>query len=177
MTVPDTELWDAFRQGDRKSFGDLFCRYYPLLFQYGAKLCPDNNVLEDCIQELFLELWQNHSPSEVHSIKAYMLKALRYKIYKTYRRTGNHNMAEVPEDLAFVLSHESFLISRQEDQQRTERILAAIGQLPNREREIIYLRLYQKLTYEEIIEVMQISYQAGRNLFCRAIKSLREILA
>jgi RNA polymerase sigma-70 factor (ECF subfamily) len=86
-------------------------------------------------------------------------------------------MEEVTDDLAFVLSHENFLISYQEDQQKTERIINAIQQLPNREREIIYLRLYQELSYEDIIEVMQINYQGVRNLFSQAIKSLRKILS
>jgi len=82
--------------------------------------------------------------------------------------------SEITDDLSFVLSHENFLIDQHEDRQKTEKVLNAVQQLSNREREIIYLRLYQKLSYEEIVEVMQINYQAARNLFYQAIKSLRK---
>ena len=176
-TAPtDIELWNAFKQGDQESFGDLFRRYYTLLFQYGTKLCPDINLLEDCIQELFLDLWQSRSAVQLQSVKAYLLKALKYKIFKIYRDKGKRSTTEVTDDMSFEISHENFLISRDDHQQKTAGVINAIRQLPGRQREIIYLKLYQGLSYEELSEVMQINYQASRNLFYHAIKSLRTIL-
>jgi RNA polymerase sigma-70 factor (ECF subfamily) len=56
-------------------------------------------------------------------------------------------------------------------------VVHAINQLSNRQKEIVYLKLYQQLSYEEVSEIMQINYQAARNLFYQAIKSLRELLS
>ena len=81
------------------------------------------------------------------------------------------------EDMAFELSHDNFLIKSEEDRQQTLRVVHAINQLPNRQKEIVYLKLYQRLSYEEVSEIMQINYQAARNLFYQAIKSLRELLS
>lgn len=50
-----------------------------------------------------------------------------------------------------------------------------LAALSNRQREIIYLRFYQNLDYEEISEVMNINYQASRNLLSHAIKVLRQL--
>src|SRR5215510_12343802 len=100
MTLSDNELWPAFN-GNRESFSNLFRCYYPVLFQYGNKFCPDTCVLEDCIQELFIDLWQNGSNIRVRSVKAYLLKALKYKIYKQYRDTRKTKTNEINEDLAF----------------------------------------------------------------------------
>src|ERR1700750_397700 len=122
MTLSDNELWQAFKQGYRVSFNNLFRKYYPVLFQYGNKLCPDVDLLEDCIQELFIDLWQGRSHGEVRSVKAYLLKALKFKIYKQYRDTEKKQASQISDDLAFVISHETFLINRQEDQQRTEKV-------------------------------------------------------
>ena len=176
MTLPDNELWPSFK-GNRESFSNLFRCYYPILFQYGSKFCPDRDVLKDCIQELFIDLWQSGPNVEVRSIRAYLLKALKYKIYKHYRDAEKIKTSEVSDDIAFVVSHENFLIGLQEDRDRTEKVLNAIQQLSNREREIIYLKLYQKLCYDEVVDVMQINYQAARNLFYQAIKSLRKMLS
>ena len=176
LASTDIELWNAFKNGDRESFGDLFRRYYTLLFQYGSKFCPDVTLLEDCIQELFLELWQGGSASEVQSVKAYLLKALKYKIFKQCQNKKTKQTGEITEEMVFELSHENFLISAQENQQKLSRIIEAIQQLPNRQREIVYLKLYQGLNYDELSEVMQINYQATRNLFYQAIKSLRKML-
>ena len=175
-TSSDIELWIAFKNGDKKSFSELFRRYYSLLFRYGSKLCQDPDLLEDCIQELFLELWQSRSATQVQSVKAYLLRALKYKIFKLNRNEKARQMSEISDEMAFELSPENFLINKQEDKQKLVIIIEAIQQLPNRQREIVYLKLYHGLSYDELSEVMQINYQAARNLFYQAIKSLRNIL-
>jgi RNA polymerase sigma factor (sigma-70 family) len=177
-TAPtDIQLWNHFKNGDRESFAELFRRYYPLLFQYGSKLCTDSNLLEDCIQELFVDLWLSPSQVQVQSVRAYLLKALKYKIFKTYRNKDHRSTTEITDDMAFEISHESFLICSEDDHQKARRIVYAIQQLPARQKEIIYLKLYQGLNYEELSEIMRINYQASRNLFYQAVKSLRKMLS
>ncbi len=56
-------------------------------------------------------------------------------------------------------------------------MLDALGRLSNRQREIIYLKYYQNLSYEEVSEIMNINYQVARNLLYQAIKSLKSLLA
>lgn len=174
---PDIEIWAAFKQGDLEAFGELFRRFYPLLFQYGIKICNEPEVIEDCIQELFFELHQTTSATEIQSVKGYLLKAIKYKIYKTFRSNQPAKPSVLIEnDMAFEISPENFIIAKQEDQQKKEKILNAFSQLPNRQKEIIYLKIYQQLSYDEISEAMSINYQVARNLFHQAIKSLRKIL-
>lgn len=176
QTAPrDTELWHAFKQGDQNAFACLFRRYYSVLMQYGTGFTVEVSALEDCVQELFLELWQNNSNAEVRSAKAYLLGSLKYKILKLKQKQSQ--VTQVDEDMAFELSHENFLIKSEEDRQQTLRVVHAINQLSNRQKEIVYLKLYQQLSYEEVSEIMQINYQAARNLFYQAIKSLRGLLS
>ncbi|HEY1199844.1 MAG TPA: sigma-70 family RNA polymerase sigma factor, partial [Niastella sp.] len=52
----------------------------------------------------------------------------------------------------------------------------ALGQLSNRQKEIIYLKFYQELNYDEVSEIMNINYQAARNLLYQSIKSLKKLL-
>jgi RNA polymerase sigma factor (sigma-70 family) len=172
----DIELWQRFKQGDRDSFGELFRRNYSLLISYGNHLCRDHELLEDCIQELFLEIWQSQSNGNIHSVRSYLLKALKYKIYKKNNGRQSHSTQQVNDDLAFEVSHENFLIRNEEEKFRAIKLIDAISQLPNRQKEIVYLKLYQGLNYEELSEVMQINYQVARNLFSQAISSLRKML-
>ena len=173
----DIDLWNSFKQGDKESFAVLFRRYYSLLLQYGVKLCSDVNIVEDSIQELFGDLWQSRSDTEVRSVKSYLLKAVKYKILKNQKNRTSYQSSQLADDMLFEISHESFLINKYEDKQRAAGLIEAFSQLPNRQREIIYLKLFQGLSYEELTEVMQINYQATRNLFYEAIKSLRKTLS
>jgi RNA polymerase sigma factor (sigma-70 family) len=55
-------------------------------------------------------------------------------------------------------------------------VLQALAQLSNRQKEIIYLKFYQELNYEEVSDIMNINYQAARNLLYQSIKSLKKLL-
>jgi RNA polymerase sigma-70 factor (ECF subfamily) len=80
------------------------------------------------------------------------------------------------DDISFEWSHENWLIVQQENKEKKERVLEALGRLSNRQREIIYLKYYQNLSYEEVSEIMNINYQVARNLLYQAIKSLKSLL-
>ena len=173
----DILCWNAFKQGDRQAFDTLFRRHYSLLFQYGSKLCPEREVLEDSIQELFIELWQSPSATPIQSVKAYLLKALKYKLFKQLKPSRTLRPVDKLEDeMSFIISHEDFIIEEEERKRSVYQVTNAINRLPNRQKEIIYLKIYQALDYEEISEVMNINYQVARNLFYQAIKSLRSLI-
>jgi RNA polymerase sigma-70 factor (ECF subfamily) len=174
---PDIELWESFRRGDKEAFAALFREHYETLFRYGSKFTSDSELLEDSIQELFIELWQARSAAPVLSVKAYLLKSLKYKLLKVFRQKGRLLTLHTGSDISFELSHENFLITQQESAEKKERVLNALGQLSNRQKEIIYLKYYQNLSYEEVSEIMNINYQVARNLLYQAIKSLKTLLA
>ncbi|MBA4167079.1 MAG: sigma-70 family RNA polymerase sigma factor [Chitinophagaceae bacterium] len=170
----DIELWNASMEGDQQAFGQLFRRYYSLLFQYGNKICADTVVLEDCIQELFTELWHKRPGLVLQSVKAYLLQALKFKLYKSFReRKFSYDMNE---NSVFELSYESFLIDKEETLEKTTSIISAMNTLPARQKEVIYLKIYKGLSYEEVSAIMDINYQVVRNLLCQALKALRKLI-
>lgn len=173
----DITLWNSFLNGDQEAFGLLFKNNYPHLFQYGSKICRSQPLLEDTIQELFLEVWKSRNPVPSISVKAYLLKALKYKLLKELARNNVTSFQdEFAENGSFELGHEAFLVARQEDEDRTHKVLRSLEQLSHRQKEIIYLKFYQNLSYEEVSSIMNINYQAARNLLYQAIKALKKIM-
>lgn len=173
----DIALWESFRRGDKEAFAALFREHYETLFRFGSKFTTDTELLEDCIQELFIELWQAKSRTPVLSVKAYLLKSLKYKLLKMFRKKGQTLPLSDDGDGHFEWSHEHFLIAAQESAEKRQLVLTALERLSSRQKEIIYLKYYQNLSYEEVSEIMNINYQVARNLLYQAIKSLKSILA
>jgi RNA polymerase sigma-70 factor (ECF subfamily) len=171
----DILLWESFRKGDREAFATLFRNHYELLFRYGSKFTTNTSQLEDNIQELFVELWTAKSRNTVVSVRAYLLKSLKYKLLKAYRQT-QLILPAGDNDGAFEFPHEHFLVAGEEEAQRKRLLLGALEQLSGRQKEIIYLKYYQDLSYEEVSEIMNINYQVARNLLYQAIKSLKNRL-
>jgi RNA polymerase sigma factor (sigma-70 family) len=178
LTTPneDIVLWESFRKGDAAAFAALFRQHYEILFRYGNKFTNDTELLEDSIQELFIELWQAKTATPVLSVRAYLLKSLKYKLLKVFRQKGKIMPLTAGNDISFEWSHESFLIAQQENAEKKKRVLNALDRLSNRQKEIIYLKYYQNLSYEEVSEIMNINYQVARNLLYQAIKSLKSLL-
>ncbi len=140
----DILLWESFRKGDKDAFAALFREHYLSLFRFGSKFTPDNELLEDCIQELFIELWQAKSRTPVLSVKGYLLKSLKYKLLRSFAQKGK--LVEWQENgyPNFEWSHENSLIAEQEDQDKRRRVLVKPwSRLPSRQKEIIYLKYYQ----------------------------------
>lgn len=172
----DILLWESFRKGDRSAFATLFRTHYEQMLRYGGKFTGNASLLEDCIQELFIELWQSKSAVPVISVRAYLLKSLKYKLLKTYRKKLDIQSINGDEG-GFEWSHENFLIAEQESAEKKQRVLKALEHLSSRQKEIIYLKYYQDLDYQEVSDIMNINYQAARNLLYQAIKSMRSLLA
>ncbi|MDB5200165.1 MAG: polymerase, sigma-24 subunit, subfamily [Chitinophagaceae bacterium] len=176
-TDRDIILWDHFRNGDAESFVSLFKNYYSDLFNYGCKITDDHAIIEDCIQELFIDLWRTQGKAEILSLKAYFFRAFKFKLIKAIGKAGK-TISLLPEihQNEFEISHEMLLINDQENAALAQKVFNAMQELSARQKEIIYLKFHQNLSYEEVGEIMNINYQAARNLVYQAIKVLKKII-
>src|SRR5215831_20099737 len=84
----DLSLWLRFKNGDKQAFAELYQKHILSLLAYGSKLCSDQEILKDSIQELFVELWNSRQNlSATDSVKFYLFKALRYKLLRFEKRS------------------------------------------------------------------------------------------
>ncbi len=171
-------LWQQFRAGDATAFGQIADRYYRLLYNYGVQFSADPEFTRDCIQEMMLELWERHARlSEVVSVKAYLLKSLRHRIGRESIRLQRLNDVE---ELAFLSGEqmerpiESIIIETEQARVQIQQLQQLIAELTLRQQEIIYLRFYQQLEYDDIAEIMDLSRQSVANLLHRTLRNLRE---
>lgn len=173
----DAILWSQFKNGNNESFTVIFKNYYPGLFNYGTKITDDYNLVEDAVQELFLDMWRTGGKADIISLKAYIFRAFKFKLIKLI--TKNDKAKKFSADNSetnFEISHESFLVIKEQNTALTKKMAEAIEQLSPRQKEIIYLKFYLDLSYEEVSDIMGINYQASRNLIYQAIKVLKKII-
>lgn len=176
LQIQDKELWQSYREGDKQALGQLAERYYRVLKHYGLKFMVDGTVVEDCIQDLFLQLWQNRPQiNDTDSVKHYLLKALRNHILQYLRSTTTISYEEIGWDdsMADAINAESLMIQRESLSILTNSIQAQLADLPAREREALYLRFYENLSIPEIALVMNVTRQSVSNSLQKALNKLR----
>lgn len=174
----DLTLWNQFKNGDEEAFVALFRNYYSGLFNYGCKIAADKELVEDCIQELFLDIWRSAGKTDIISLKAYIFKAFKFKLIRLINKNNKvQPLTSTAAENGFELSHDNFIIDKEMSLTKKEKILSALQELSPRQKEIIYLKFYQDLSYEEVSEIMQINYQAARNLIYQSIKVMKKTIS
>ena len=161
------------QEGNQEAFSALFKIYYPELKAYGKKMSGREALAQEGIQLLFLKIWERkHQLSAAQNPKAYLLKAYRSMLLdllaKEQKRT--HQQTEV----ALQFSLQEFPFFQNNAPSPPSSIHLFINQLSEKQREIIYLKFYNDLTYQEIAEVLNINYQTVRNYMVKALTSLRK---
>ncbi|OZI06845.1 RNA polymerase subunit sigma-24 [Siphonobacter sp. BAB-5385] len=175
-TSTDSDLWQAYLAGNEAALGTIAERYYATLKHYGQKFSVSEFVVKDCIQDLFLQLWQNRTQiNDTLSVKHYLLKGLRNHIFmhiRSSKRMITHDLdweLGTPENI----SGESILIENEAFSSRVQQLQLLMNQLSSREREAIYLHYYQNMSIGEIAEVMQVNRQSVSNFLTRAMSKMR----
>ncbi|MDB5263213.1 MAG: sigma-70 family polymerase sigma factor [Adhaeribacter sp.] len=174
----DSVLWELFKKGDRAAFSTIYQDHIQVLYSYGIKVCDDGEIVEDCIQELFIYLWhtkENLGPTT--NIKYYLFKSLRRKIQayieadtkKNKISTAFANDRPATED-----SPEYLLLAENHQKNNEEKMQQALLTLTNTQREAIYLRFYDNLGFQEIADIMGLQLKSTYNLISKAIEVLRE---
>jgi RNA polymerase sigma factor (sigma-70 family) len=173
----NANLWLRFKSGDAVAFGELAQVHYRALYNYATKFSSDSEFIRDCIQELYLDLWERRSfLSETAFVKSYLLKALRHKLIKESIRMKRF---KEPKELFDIdeadLSIESLIIENEHLNHQIKRLNHIVSHLTKRQQEIIYLRFYQNLENEDIAQIMSLGRQSVANLLYRTIKEIKDI--
>lgn len=175
------QLWNLFLAGDLEAWKGIFTLFYKDLYGYGLKLSARPELTKDCIHELFVVLWERREHlDEVNSIKAYLLASLRRKLLKRLERERKYFKKLEDEERNYSndiqFSPEELIIKRERKDSKLQALYEALDSLPDRQKEVLYLKYFNGMSYEEIQEILGIRYQSIRNHVYRAVKRLRNIL-
>ncbi len=176
--VPDAEIWDSFKSGSSEALEYIYRTYAKDLFNFGMKIKANSSLVEDAIQELFVELWSSRrNLANTQKIRFYLLKALKRKIYYQLNRECKLYAEKSAEEVSAVqvtLPFESRLIDEQTLNEKKAHLLHCVNQLPQRQKEVLQLLFFENLSYEEVAEIMNIRVKSVYMLACRTLSSLRK---
>jgi RNA polymerase sigma factor (sigma-70 family) len=171
----DKLLWADFIAGNEEAFKQIYNAYTLPLFKYGCHFTHDENLVLDCIQDLFIDLHRYRAGlSKTDNVKIYLFISLKRKIFRQLDKEKKLKSLDL-DGLPFQYS---LVSDDQGDEEiiaaRIEQLRKAMNILSHRQREAIYLRFVSELSYEELAEVLQMNYQSARNLIYRGMEKLRE---
>ncbi len=169
-------FWQNFQKGDNDAFSKLYDLLWEDLFCYTARLLQDKEIASDIVQEVFTKLWENrHQAKNIDNIKSYLYKSARNSTLNSIRE---YNIKE--KHLAafqMILNAEGVDSTMQEilGKDMKTHIQRSIETLPERMREVFYLKVFEQLSVKEIAERMHLSEQTVRNQMSLATQRLKHV--
>ncbi|MGV8137337.1 MAG: RNA polymerase sigma factor [Mangrovibacterium sp.] len=178
IIISDEDLWIGFVSGENEAFQAIYEKYFPELFKYGCYFSSDEDLVKDCIQDLFVNLHYYHSKLKLtDKIRPYLIASLKQNIFKKLRSISEGRKKLISID-NFSFDY-SFAEDTEEnnDDERITLLQNAMKELTARQKEAIYLKYVTGLSYDELSSAMNLSYQASRNLIFHAMERLRKAIA
>jgi RNA polymerase sigma-70 factor (ECF subfamily) len=168
--------WDKMKSGDEQSLSEIFTFLYSDLYHYGIKILNLPGPVKDAIQDVFVHIWERRGTiGDVKNPKAYLISSLRRKLFENKDKYLKEVLGERMVDGMEAFSFSAIEVSEAEEmsQQLRHSLIQAINSLPERQRELIFLRFYYNLRYLEIARMMEVKEQTIKNMMQRAISNLR----
>ncbi|MEH6307534.1 sigma-70 family RNA polymerase sigma factor [Olivibacter sp. CPCC 100613] len=170
----DQSLWAGLVSGQQHAFTAFVRHYTDALYVYGMRLCADEELVKDCVQEVFLFIWRRRQYlQQPVSLKFYLMKAVRNKIA---RELPKWQMKEQLHESEYQFPDFFMELDEQSEMSSVVRmhLKCYIEQLSPRQREILYLRFYEGFRQQKIAEMMNLNNQSVYNLLRGALAALKK---
>jgi RNA polymerase sigma factor (sigma-70 family) len=179
QSVDDSTLWLSFKKGNDLAFSILYNKYVKRLYNYGMHACKDKELVLDCLQELFTRLWDKREKlGEVTCVNFYLFKSFRRLLMQrlTVGKKFLISLNNKDRRFDFVPSTEDILIEEEWEVERNKQLTHSLHSLTKRQREAIFLKFFNQLSYHEVAVIMDLHVDSVYNLISKSIDILRKKL-
>ncbi len=181
--LTDEELALSYIKGNNKAFDELLSRNQNKLFSYILFIVRDEDKANDLFQETFVKvITKLHQGRYVDSGKfgAWIMRIAHNVIMDWYREQRARNIVEPTEenDLSNI-SGSNILDSNVENHFVNEQVMTDVKKmmnlLPPTQREVVFMRFYQNMSFKEIAELTGVSINTSLGRMRYAILNLRRM--
>lgn len=174
----DVALWRKFTEGDTAAYESLYHKYVKELYRYVYMVVGNKSIAEDVIHDVFTDLWSSRkSLGKIRSVRLYLFSCVKRRSLKKLKKERTFTCFDYEQGSASFEIVPSFLDELTASQHKdalAKSIKKCIANLSNRQREIIYLRFYQNMSYSEIAQLLQLDQKYTYNLASKAFGILRK---
>jgi len=155
----------------KRDIEETFRCYYKPLCLYAMHYLHDMDLVEDVVQDCFVELWERmNAEKTVSSVKSYLYMMVRNRCLDTLKKDNQIDYNSIPSDLENIIQDEE----AEERSLIEARLWTAIDSLPERCREVFLLSKRDGLKYKEIADKLDISVNTVENQVSKALRILKE---
>ena len=181
--MSNEELALLYVGGDNKAFDELLTRTQSKLFTYIMFVVRDHDTADDIFQETFVKAitkLQQGKYTDSGKFLFWLTRIAHNVIMDWYRQQKSEHIVEPTEDNDLSnLRGASVLDTYRESEMSNEQVLADVkrmmNNLPAPQREVVYMRFYQNLSFKEIAQLTGVSINTSLGRMRYALINLRKM--
>lgn len=170
----ETNYWQRFTEGDEAAFEEIYYRHASMLYGYGIKLVNNPMLVRECIQSLFIYLYERRKTlKEPDNISCYLIACLRNSLYKEHKKALFSDM-NTKELFELSIDMQRTMELNELKEECIEALQKALAMLSPQQREVVYLRYNRNMSVAEVASIIGISSQTVKNVASTALARLRQ---
>ena len=181
--MTDEALALLYVGGDNKAFDEVLSRTQEKLFTYIMFVVRDHDMADDIFQETFVKAitkLQQGQYTDSGKFLFWITRIAHNVIMDWYRAQKNEHIIEPTADNNLSNLHgASILDTYRETEMVNEQVLRDVKKmmnaLPAPQREVVYMRFYQQLSFKEIAELTNVSINTSLGRMRYALMNLRRM--
>ena len=180
--LADDMLVARYSEGDNKAFDELLARYQGKLFNYIYFIVRNLELAEDIFQETFVKAIttiQQGRYTASGKFGAWLTRIAHNIIIDGFRQERNENTISNDETEVDLFNDADLCDDNVETQMINEQTLTDVRRLvdalPDNQREVVYMRFYQDLSFKEIADITGVSINTALGRMRYALLNMRRI--
>lgn len=167
------QLVQQAQKGDKDAFGQIYKLYQKKIYRFSYYMIQDQQLAQDITQNTFMKAWKAlpfFSFNKNGTIQAYLFKIAR-NLAIDYQRKKKDVALDVIADIMPSSENLEELVMQKEKQEIVSR---ALKTLEKEEKQIVVLRYFEEMSYEQISKILGKKEGAIRVYLHRILRKLRE---
>lgn len=182
--LSDEQLVKNYANGDSDAFDTLHARYQQKIYSYILFLVHDDEVADDLFQETFMKAIVTIRQGryvESGRFSAWLTRIAHNLVIDKYRQDRNSNVISNDASDADLFNDVSLSDITVEMKMITEQSLTDVGrllkELPDNQKEVLYMRFYQDLSFKEIADATGVSINTALGRMRYGLINLRKMVS
>ena len=182
--LSDEQLVKNYANGVSDAFDTLLARYQQKIYSYILFLVHDDEVADDLFQETFMKAIVTIRQGryvESGRFSAWLTRIAHNLVIDKYRQDRNSNVISNDASDADLFNDASLSDITVEMKMITEQSLTDVGrllkELPDNQKEVLYMRFYQDLSFKEIADATGVSINTALGRMRYGLINLRKMVS
>ena len=181
--LSDEQLVSLYTQGNNSAFDTLLKRYKQKVFSYLLYSVKNQELAEDLFQDVFIKIVvriKKGQYEENGKFSSWMMRIVHNHLIDYYRTTPSEKILSNDDSEVNLFSQAEIAMNENREQeminqQTLQEVKNLIAQLPDAQREVIMMRVYEELSFKEIAAKTNCSINTALGRMRYAILNLRHM--